>query len=635
MRSLVTLTLALAVLASATSARADVLTPPGDLSPTSEFAVGPDLGVDGQGRYVAIWARLNPTDHVFEGSVIGSDGSLGPSVPDISAGEPSTPTQGPRVAANAQGDGMAVWRHWDGSNWVIQARSIATDGSLGGTTHTLSATGFDAVDAVVGLDPDGDATVVWRRNGIVEARHITAGGTVGALRQLSFGPVTLPPHLAVDPLGRATIVWRDNAQHIRARRLAADGTPEGPTHDLTPTGNAAAFPNVVVDSGGRATVGWNRADGTGNQFVQARRIAPDNTLEPTTFDLSDDGEFINTPPRMGVDAQGAVTVAWERSSGAVDALQARRIASDGTLGPVLDLSGDALQTRLAVGPEGDVVAVWLDSDGTMHARRITRDGVPTPTLDGADDSLEPSVAFDPRGNARIVWTRFLPGGPVIQTSDYLVAPGCVAGSAAVAFGTPVSLMLRCGGPGPPALSILAGPSHGSLGPISPSGAVTYTPAAGYSGPDSFTFRATNAGGSSDATFDLMVGAGPGAPLVTPPAVPPSGRAALRLLGGRVTIQRRTGRGRQRVRCANVPGDVCRVRLSLQSRKSSLKLGGASASIPGGRTASLTYVLRRPALKRLRRTKRLRARVTGVSRNRAGAATAIGGRITLVLGRARR
>ena len=49
-----------------------------------------------------------------------------------------------------------------------------------------------------------------------------------------------------------------------------------------------------------------------------------------------------------------------------------------------------------------------------------------------------------------------------------------------------------------------GPAHGSLGAVS-GNKVTYTPAAGYSGPDSFTFRASDGTVSSNtATVSIRV-----------------------------------------------------------------------------------------------------------------------------------
>ncbi len=65
-------------------------------------------------------------------------------------------------------------------------------------------------------------------------------------------------------------------------------------------------------------------------------------------------------------------------------------------------------------------------------------------------------------------------------------------------------------------AIVAPPQHGTLSVINQTnGTVTYTPTAGYVGPDSFTFKATNTGGDSNiATMSVTVEAG--APQVEPP-----------------------------------------------------------------------------------------------------------------------
>ncbi|KKB11471.1 hypothetical protein VE25_12620 [Devosia geojensis] len=70
--------------------------------------------------------------------------------------------------------------------------------------------------------------------------------------------------------------------------------------------------------------------------------------------------------------------------------------------------------------------------------------------------------------------------------------------------------LNITGDPPDGVAVPAGPSHGT---VSISGtSITYTPAAGYSGPDSFTYTATNTGGTSaPATVTITVGA-PAAPV---------------------------------------------------------------------------------------------------------------------------
>jgi hypothetical protein len=75
----------------------------------------------------------------------------------------------------------------------------------------------------------------------------------------------------------------------------------------------------------------------------------------------------------------------------------------------------------------------------------------------------------------------------------ITIPGYVASarSKTTTFGTPVSIPLEASAFAPkagPEFKVVSGPSHGTLGPISES-KVTYTPAAGFSGTDSFRYVA--------------------------------------------------------------------------------------------------------------------------------------------------
>ena len=85
-------------------------------------------------------------------------------------------------------------------------------------------------------------------------------------------------------------------------------------------------------------------------------------------------------------------------------------------------------------------------------------------------------------------------------------PVCDAVTDDTPAGEPVELDLSCTDPDddPTTLSTVDEPSHGSLGPIA-DGHVTYTPDDGYSGPDAFTYRASDGtADSAPATVSLTV-----------------------------------------------------------------------------------------------------------------------------------
>ena len=87
-------------------------------------------------------------------------------------------------------------------------------------------------------------------------------------------------------------------------------------------------------------------------------------------------------------------------------------------------------------------------------------------------------------------------------------PACAPIAAVVATGVPTAIQLSCTGQGlhysPP-----SAPAHGTIsGFDAAAGTLTYTPAAGYSGPDAFNYSAANAGGQSDPALAQLTVAVP-------------------------------------------------------------------------------------------------------------------------------
>jgi len=79
------------------------------------------------------------------------------------------------------------------------------------------------------------------------------------------------------------------------------------------------------------------------------------------------------------------------------------------------------------------------------------------------------------------------------------------------YQTATGITLTATGSGTLTFAIKTQPTHGTLGTLSGAG-VTYTPANGYSGADSFSFTVTNAGGSSTGLISITVGAPPVVPV---------------------------------------------------------------------------------------------------------------------------
>jgi Bacterial Ig domain/Divergent InlB B-repeat domain len=95
------------------------------------------------------------------------------------------------------------------------------------------------------------------------------------------------------------------------------------------------------------------------------------------------------------------------------------------------------------------------------------------------------------------------------TANFDSPPGCNDASGTAAHSTALQITLPCSDPDAGdslTYSVVSGPAHGTLGSIDSAGHVTYTPNAGYAGPDGFTFKATDSHGqdSNIATASLTV-----------------------------------------------------------------------------------------------------------------------------------
>ena len=112
-----------------------------------------------------------------------------------------------------------------------------------------------------------------------------------------------------------------------------------------------------------------------------------------------------------------------------------------------------------------------------------------------------ALTRDQRATPRPQGTQCDPGA-----FETLAGPVCGNLTKTTGAGQPAAITLNCAGTAPLTYGIVSNPSHGALSGLNAStGAVTYTPTAGYFGPDSFTYNATNAGGtSSTVTASITV-----------------------------------------------------------------------------------------------------------------------------------
>ncbi|HVD86768.1 MAG TPA: glycosyl hydrolase, partial [Solirubrobacterales bacterium] len=170
------------VLASGTAGEATEL-----LSASERPAVEPRVAIAGDGTATVIWTRFDGSNQVVQVRRLSPAGTPASAAIDLAA--PGRDAVEPELAVAADGTATAAWERFDGSNFVVQARRILPSGALTAGAVSLSASGRDAAEPRVAIAPDGAATVLWSRsdgsNFLVQRRDLAPEGSLGAPQTLS------------------------------------------------------------------------------------------------------------------------------------------------------------------------------------------------------------------------------------------------------------------------------------------------------------------------------------------------------------------------------------------------------------------------------------------------------------------
>jgi hypothetical protein len=458
---------------------------------------------------------------------------------DVSVpGQAGQNASGGRVAVDAQGNAVAVWYRYNGTNFIVQG-AVRPAGGVWRAPVDLSVANGDAVGPQVAVDSQGNAVAVWQRsNG---ANYIVQGAVRPAASGVWQAPVDLSipggdatdSQVAVDAAGNAVAVWMrfNSTKYIvqSAVRLAASGVWQAPV-DLSAANLSASGPQVSVDPQGNAVAVWMRDNGA-NYVVQGAVRPASSGLWQAPVDLSAGG---GSDPEVAIDSQGNAVAVWERSNGANYIVQAAvRPAAGAVWQTPVDLSvagANAVVWQVAVDPAGNAVTVWTRNDGTnsvvQGAVRPATSGLwqaPVDLSAAGQTAGSPQLAVDPAGNAVAVWQRLdSSANYIMQAAGYDAAGPLLQGLSAPATGTagqPLSLSVA-----PLDVWSALGATSWSFGDGGAANATSVTHA--YAAPGSYQVTVTSAdvlANTTTATRTITITPGPG-PGIGPAPGPTSASA---------------------------------------------------------------------------------------------------------------
>jgi hypothetical protein len=226
------------------------------------------------------------------------------------------------------------------------------------------------------VNANGAAVFVWVWNdgnghNLIEARQLSAGGTLGAIKIIAQGPEfsgggaagTGNPAVAESSQGNALILWEqpdgqgacgiNGCPKVLSRTLSNTGAVGVVPQTFTTTVDGGRSPQIAMTGNGNAFVIWKHAGIEGRTRSAAGTLG---SLQKLTISTNADS------PLLKGDSSGNTVAAWQNGS----VTQARARTSAGVLGPLrsFSIAGHAAAlTSLGVGSAGNAVVTWVQSDG--------------------------------------------------------------------------------------------------------------------------------------------------------------------------------------------------------------------------------------------------------------------------------
>jgi len=288
---------------------------PEDLSSLDDPAFDVKIAAE-HGRIGAVWVVLHNRHTLIRSSTRSADGAW--SSPQTIAGPVGNPGA-PTIALDDHGGAVAAWRWSNGAYRVVEAASMAPDGSW--TTPTvLSGPSRNATPPRLAMDADGHGVAGWlRTNGDWTVAQVASRSPEGSWTQ----PVTVSKragnarNLDLDMTrdGHAIVTWRQG--YPNSNLWSSSRPPESAVWgDPSPIAYnwLGAQADVTLDEQGNATAVWSSDATISASYKPVGKPWQDDYLLSSYDDYS-------TAPAVAAYGPEVATAVWIRAGENDDRIQ--------------------------------------------------------------------------------------------------------------------------------------------------------------------------------------------------------------------------------------------------------------------------------------------------------------------------
>jgi NADH:ubiquinone oxidoreductase subunit len=347
----------------------------------------------------------------------------------------------PKVASDGNGNAIAVWSQYDGTNDNIWANHYMSDTGWGKAVLIGRDNLGNAYYPQVAMDSSGNAIAVWhQRDGGADsiwANRYLSGQGWGIAETIETGTLTaIDPQIAMNSSGYAIVVWSyqhdGTTNNIWANRYQPDRGWDG-ARLIGKNAGYASYPQVDVDGHGDAIVVWSQTDGPNdNIWANRYRFAKgwDKGWGDATLIETDHGDAYY--PQVAMDGSGNAIAVWSQTDGPNDNILANRyISATGWGGATLietNNLGNASGPQVAMDDGGNAIVVWSQTNGIKKSIWANRyrsgmgagwDKAGLLEVKDLGDASYPQVGMDSYGNAIAVWSQYDGANDNIWANRYL------------------------------------------------------------------------------------------------------------------------------------------------------------------------------------------------------------------------
>jgi hypothetical protein len=288
-------------------------------------ATAPQLATDAAGNGFAVWqenfgsgnARVWTNRYVVD---------QGWGAPELLQNGDVTTARSPAVAAEPEGNAIAIWiqQDMDSSNQIVWSNRYVPGSGWGAAEPIDDMPTPSPLTTAVGMDAGGNAIAMWTQQAfpgeVIWANRYTPGLGWGTAELIEADEATIvrSARLTVGSTGDAFVIWgQDGAEYEDVWSTRFSGSAWGTPERIDGfDGGDTVQADVAVDGMGIAHAVWSQSDVDfrniwASQYTRGSGWGASELIESPNEDPAEDADA--TTPRVAVNTAGNAFVVWRQT----------------------------------------------------------------------------------------------------------------------------------------------------------------------------------------------------------------------------------------------------------------------------------------------------------------------------------